>query len=190
MDEYGMCRLDDAPMLAGKLKHGKNIVFSFGDGEVNAYVAMIAPSFEVIGTMPFGGKPSGYVVSLLHHGMYYFTLDSELHPNYIGEKLNLALPMSRHVAEMLNAISEALHTKFLLTNANGVSLREDHKLSGHYAAVNARCHCGEPLLVAPVVLSQDGTKDNPTMVCYDHAIHSFRFSDLVQGRQKEPVTND
>jgi len=102
-----MCRLDDAPMLAAKLKNKENILFSFGLDGVNAYVMSIIPQFTKTGVMPFGGNPAGsYLVSLLYRGMYYFNLDNELDPSYVGQKLNLMLPGD--VTTMLNAIGKEL----------------------------------------------------------------------------------
>lgn len=74
----------------------------------------------------------------------------------------------------------------VLENANGVQILESVKLNGHYCAANARCHCGEELMVAPMIFHADHKKGDPVMVCGDHGVHGFRFLDLVQGRQPLP----
>jgi len=109
MDEYGTCKLDDAPMLAGKLKSGESIIFSFSKDAVNAYVIFICPQFTKIGTLPFGGNPeNSYCVGVLYQGFFYFGLDGGLSPPYVGEKLELAEPDAKNVTDILNAIGQEL----------------------------------------------------------------------------------
>lgn len=73
----------------------------------------------------------------------------------------------------------------ILENENGVRITEDDRRHGHYAAVGALCHCGEPLIVAPMIYHPEHRKGDPVMVCTDHGVHAYRFLDLVQGRQPE-----
>lgn len=73
----------------------------------------------------------------------------------------------------------------ILENPNGVRITEADKLHGHHVAVGARCHCGEALIVAPMVYQADHRKGDPVMVCRDHGVHAFRFLELVKGQQPE-----
>ena len=71
----------------------------------------------------------------------------------------------------------------VLENEHGVQIREDVKFNGHYGAANATCYCGEILMVAPPIFHPDHKKGDPVMVCGDHGMHGYRFSDLRPGRQ-------
>lgn len=73
----------------------------------------------------------------------------------------------------------------ILENANGVKITEGAMMQWHHVAVGALCHCGEHLIVAPMIYQADHRKGDPVMVCRDHGVHAFRFLELVQGRQPE-----
>lgn len=76
----------------------------------------------------------------------------------------------------------------ILENANGVRITEEGKMHGHHSAVGALCHCGEQLIVAPMIYHPEHRKGDPVMVCIDHGVHAYRFLDLVQGRQPRTET--
>ena len=76
-----------------------------------------------------------------------------------------------------------LQEKIMLTNNNGVKI--DSKIFNHWATSNAKCCCGEPLMVAPQAFDVDHQKGNPVMVCGDHGVHAYMFKDLVIGSQPE-----
>jgi hypothetical protein len=76
--------------------------------------------------------------------------------------------------------------EIILENKNGVQIREKHKSQGHYMAMHAECFCGEHLIVAPMLFHADHKKGDPVMVCGDHGVHSFRFLDLIVGKQVDP----
>lgn len=82
-----------------------------------------------------------------------------------------------------SALTDGLERMVVLENANGVQIREDKKFQGHYGAANAVCECGEELIVAPMIFHADHKKGDPVMVCGDHGVHGYRFTELVQGRQ-------
>jgi len=73
----------------------------------------------------------------------------------------------------------------ILRNCHGVEIREDQREYGHYKAVGAICFCGEDLIVAPPIFNPNHKKGDPVMVCRDHGIHAYRFSELVMGKQSE-----
>ena len=73
----------------------------------------------------------------------------------------------------------------ILCNDNGVEIRESVKDCGHYAAVGARCYCGDVLLVAPAMCFANHKQGDPVMVCGDRFVHAYRFKDLVMGNQPE-----
>ena len=77
-----------------------------------------------------------------------------------------------------------LQDEVVLENDNGV--RIDAKFQKHWGSSNAQCWCGEGLLVAPRLFHADHKRGNPVMVCEDHGVHAFRFSELVVGRQPAP----
>ena len=70
----------------------------------------------------------------------------------------------------------------ILTNKNGVEIV---KGDWQYEARNAKCKCGMGLMVAPMIFHADHKKGDPVMVCHDHGVHAYRFSDLVIGQQPE-----
>lgn len=72
-----------------------------------------------------------------------------------------------------------------LENEHGVYILEGDEGSycGHYKAHNALCHCGDELIVAPTAFQAEHKPGDPVMVCTDHGVHSFRFKDLVPGKQ-------
>lgn len=80
-------------------------------------------------------------------------------------------------------LSGVLERVVILENANGVQIREDYKFQGHYGAANATCECGMELIVAPALFHADHKKGDPVMVCGDHGVHGYRFSELVRGQQ-------
>ena len=71
----------------------------------------------------------------------------------------------------------------ILENPQGVVILEDVKFNGHYGAANALCRCGDILMVAPSLFHPDHKKGDPVMVCGDHGVHGYRFSELVIGKQ-------
>jgi hypothetical protein len=71
----------------------------------------------------------------------------------------------------------------ILRNAAGVVITETTRVHGHYTACGASCECGEPLIVAPPVYHPEHKKGDPVMVCCDHGVHGYRFSELVLGQQ-------
>ena len=75
-----------------------------------------------------------------------------------------------------------MDSEVILENDNGVQIV---KGEWQYEALNAKCHCGEGLMVAPMVFHADHKKGDPVMVCQDHGVHAYRFSDLVIGQQPE-----
>lgn len=110
MDDYGTCSLDDAPMLADKLKNGENIIFPFSNDGVNAYVLFISSRFTKIGTLPYGGDPVGsFCVGLVYNGFFYFDLSGELSWAYVEKKLQLAETDAKNVTEILNAIGKEMN---------------------------------------------------------------------------------
>jgi|AntRauTorcE11897_2_1112592.scaffolds.fasta_scaffold31697_3 hypothetical protein len=113
MDEYGTCTLSDAPMLAKKLNAGDAIIFGYSNDDINGYVISISPRLTPVGTMPFGGDPTGkYGIGVLMRGFFHFDLNKiePFYESYIGEKLGLRRPDARPVAQMLNAIRSELIT--------------------------------------------------------------------------------
>jgi len=79
--------------------------------------------------------------------------------------------------------SGTLTDDVILENKQGVKISESVKFQGHYGAVNAVCQCGEELIVAPLIFHPNHKKGDPVMVCGDHGVHGYRFSDLVIGKQ-------
>ena len=79
--------------------------------------------------------------------------------------------------------TDGLERMVVLENPSGVQIREDKKFNGHYGAANAVCECGEELIVAPMIFHADHKKGDPVLVCGDHGVHGYRFTELVQGRQ-------
>ena len=73
----------------------------------------------------------------------------------------------------------------VLENKNGVQIRDDVKFGCHFLAANAKCECGEDLMVAPMIFNADHKKGDPVMVCTDHGAHAYRFLDLVVGKQRK-----
>jgi hypothetical protein len=76
----------------------------------------------------------------------------------------------------------------ILENSQGVLILESVKFNGYYGAANAKCECGEELIVAPLIVAPPishpaNKKADPVMVCGDHRVHSYRFSTLVVGQQ-------
>lgn len=71
----------------------------------------------------------------------------------------------------------------ILKNEKGVTILESVKFYGHYGASNDICECGQELIVAPKIFQAVHKKGDPVMVCGDHGIHGYRFSDLVVGKQ-------
>jgi hypothetical protein len=71
----------------------------------------------------------------------------------------------------------------ILENPQGVQILESVKFSGHHVAANAKCECGEELIVAPPIFHPDHKNGDPVMVCSDHGVHGYRFSTLVVGQQ-------
>ncbi len=82
-----------------------------------------------------------------------------------------------------SALTDGLERMVVLENSSGVQIREDKKFHGHYGAANAVCECGDVLIVAPMIFRADHKKGDPVMVCGDHGVHAYRFTELVQGRQ-------
>lgn len=76
-----------------------------------------------------------------------------------------------------------MSSEVIIENKNGVQIREDSKFAEHYGAANATCQCGMELIVAPPLFHPDHRQGDPVMVCGDHGVHGYRFSDLVVGRQ-------
>lgn len=73
----------------------------------------------------------------------------------------------------------------LLQNQNGVKILKHIKCYGHHYAYNATCYCGERLLVAPAAFQAEHKPGDPVMVCGDHGVHSYRFSELTPGKQND-----
>lgn len=71
----------------------------------------------------------------------------------------------------------------ILENAHGVQIGKGPAFYRHYGAVNAVCECGMELIVAPALFHADHKRGDPVMVCGDHGVHAYRFSDLVTGQQ-------
>jgi len=78
----------------------------------------------------------------------------------------------------------------ILTNANGVRIVEGKKHGKHCYAENATCECGEDLIVSPPIYFPDHKKGDPVMVCCDHGVHGYRFSELRQGQQPKECGNE
>ncbi len=73
-----------------------------------------------------------------------------------------------------------------LKNSNGVIL-DSIADSNHLHVINALCNCGMKLMVAPSIFKHQHTlPDNPIIICTDHGIHAYHFSDLVRGQQPNP----
>lgn len=73
--------------------------------------------------------------------------------------------------------------KIVLENGYGVKILELSDNDRHYKTENAICECGEELIVAPPICHPDHKKGDPVLVCLDHFIHGYRFSQLRPGRQ-------
>lgn len=109
MDEFGCCGPDDYVALVDGIVSAGNVVFSYSDDDVTAYVVTITTNYLKLGTMPFGGQPT-HLVSILLKGCYWFDLNSrtELHESYVGEKLKLDYVDSVSIARLLNGIRKAM----------------------------------------------------------------------------------
>lgn len=74
----------------------------------------------------------------------------------------------------------------ILENDNGVRITEASRWAGHYIAENAKCRCGDHLVVAPAVFKPRHERGNPVMVCADRVPgHSYEFAKLIPGQQPE-----
>ena len=91
MDQYGSVEYtpEDAHLLSGHLKKGTPLVFAWSHNKIDSYIFMITPEFEKLGTMPFGGNPTGRAyVGLYGRGCNHFS-KGEIHSSYWEEKLNM-----------------------------------------------------------------------------------------------------
>jgi len=70
-----------------------------------------------------------------------------------------------------------------LTNNNGVRL--DSKNGKHWSTLDAKCKCGEWLMLTPALFRPDHKPGDPIMMCEDHGVHAYRFKDLIKGKQED-----
>ncbi len=71
------------------LRQGGSAVFALSGDQIGAMIVMVCTQFEKLGVMPFGGNPIGRAyVGVLKRGCGHLSMD-DIHPNYIGEQLNL-----------------------------------------------------------------------------------------------------
>jgi len=116
IDEYGCVNATDAAFdyLSEKLLEGENLIFSYAPGNNTAYNLVISSNFLKVGTLVWGGKPDGaWVVSLMHHGTFWFDFISEnlLHEDYIGEKLQISGEDAKAVGHLLSEIRTRCYEK-------------------------------------------------------------------------------
>lgn len=71
----------------------------------------------------------------------------------------------------------------ILKNKQGVKILESNKYAGHYTASDCCCECGNELIVAPNIFHPKHEPGNPVMICSDHGVCAYQFSDLVIGKQ-------
>ena len=107
MDEYGTFRAtkEDWDELAERLNKKENILFPYSANAQSAMVISINREFERLGTMPFGGNPSGRAwISVLGRGADHIDIDSEQQGSYLGEHLGLPSDNAVQLAELLNEL--------------------------------------------------------------------------------------
>lgn len=73
-----------------------------------------------------------------------------------------------------------------IVNGNGVTIT-DKKLHGHLCVDNAKCWCGETLMVAPKMLMADHKAGDPILVCYAMSHTAYRFTNLTKGVQVKMI---
>tara|TARA_B100000965_G_scaffold352146_1_gene327180 strand:+ start:1218 stop:1484 length:267 start_codon:yes stop_codon:yes gene_type:complete len=80
--------------------------------------------------------------------------------------------------------------EIVLTNLNGVNIVEPGEGGGpvgkHCFVENAKCWCGENLMVAPPIFQPQHKKGDPELRCADHGIHAYMFHELEKGQQEKP----
>lgn len=90
VDKYGTFRdtMDDFSELAQILIDKGNVVFSYSEDEESAYVVSLNMRFEVIGSLPWGGRASCFV-TFLRYGGLWINLEDEtpILPGYLQEKI-------------------------------------------------------------------------------------------------------
>ena len=112
MDEYGQFtnNKEDYATLAQQLLINKSILFPYTDSEDGATSYNICISkFKKIGTLSWGGNPSGYMVSIIKIGAFWFKFEKEFYSDYVSEKLNLSEYGAKSVCKLLNGIREELN---------------------------------------------------------------------------------
>lgn len=97
----------DASALRRLLVHYPAIVFPYSNDNITCYIVSIVARPHAVSVLPWGGRPSGYLVSVLRFGTFWFDLDSkdiEIHPGYVAEKLGLERVAAEAIAQLLNGI--------------------------------------------------------------------------------------
>lgn len=110
MDEYGCFRPQGIREIAEQLEDEEIITFSYSADNHTAFVLTIAGPLRPSGTISFGGSVLfHYLVAIRFRGSDYFDLrrQTELHPNYLAEKLGLTNQSdAQAIADLLNGIKD------------------------------------------------------------------------------------
>lgn len=110
MDHYGCYRntKSDFDELAANYKETCNILFAYSENQVDCINICLNGSFRKLGTMPFGGNPTGRIwVSCYGKGVpNHFKFGDNA--SYISEKMHVEMWAAQWISNILSEIGARL----------------------------------------------------------------------------------
>jgi hypothetical protein len=91
MDEFGCLKIceEDAKRVMAALEGSGTVIFPLNTSDGTAMIFTLSARFAKLGTMPWGGNPTGRcLISVQKLGAYHFSAN-HIEPGYFEEKLNL-----------------------------------------------------------------------------------------------------
>ncbi len=108
MDQYGCYRntKDDFDELAANYKATRNILFAYSENQIDCINICLNGSFRKLGTMPFGGNPTGRIwISCYGKGVPNHFSFKDKYP-YISEKMHVEEWCAKWIQNILNEIGD------------------------------------------------------------------------------------
>jgi hypothetical protein len=115
MNEHGSFRpvKEDWTEIVHHLRKHGNILFAYSPNRADAFIILMVRRVNKVGTLPWGGNPTGYLVtSVMKWGMIYTMPGVPLHKGYVKESLPIDWEEGlESITELLNEVGDRLHGK-------------------------------------------------------------------------------